>query len=45
MSKEKRSLKERFASLLRVNDEEQQDIHYEGNPMKQIGRASCRERV
>ena len=36
MSKEKRSLKERFASLLRVNDEEQQDIHYEGNPMKRL---------
>ena len=36
MSTEKRSLKERFASLLRVNDEEQQDIHYEGNPMKRL---------
>lgn len=36
MSTEKRSLKERFASLLRVNDEEQQDIRYEGNPMKRL---------
>ncbi len=36
MSTEKRSLKERVASLLRVNDEEQQDIRYEGNPMKRL---------
>ena len=36
MSTEKRSLKERFVSLLRVNDEEQQDIRYEGSPMKRL---------
>ena len=36
MSAEKRSLKERFVSLLRVNDEEQQDIRYEGSPMKRL---------
>ena len=36
MSAEKRSLKERFISLLRVNDEEQQDIRYEGSPMKRL---------
>ena len=36
MSTEKRSLKERFISLLRVNDEEQQDIRYEGSPMKRL---------
>ena len=36
MSTGKPSLKERFVSLFRVNDEEQQDIHYEGNPMKRL---------
>ena len=36
MSTEKRSLKERMISLLRVNDEEQQDIRYEGSPMKRL---------
>ena len=36
MSAEKRSLKERFISLLRVNDEEQQEIRYEGSPMKRL---------
>ena len=36
MSAEKRSLKEQFVSLLRVNDEEQQDIRYEGSPMKRL---------
>ena len=36
MSTEKRSLKERFIALLRVNDEEQQDIRYEGSPMKRL---------
>ena len=36
MSTGKPSLKERFVSLFRVNDEEQQDIHYKGNPMKRL---------
>ena len=33
---EKRSLRERFVSLFRPEDEERQDIHYHGKPMRRL---------
>ena len=33
---ERRSLRERFVSLFRPEDEERQDIHYHGKPMRRL---------